>query len=64
MAMAKPMAMGIAVIATISPALKSWYTVLSQLSFVKSSHRESKKVKKSLSLPKGVVGNFGLLMGI
>jgi hypothetical protein len=62
MAIAKPMAIGIAVIATIKPALKSLYVTFNQLSLVKSSHRESKKVKNNLIRPIGVVGNFTLFI--
>jgi hypothetical protein len=61
-AIAKPIAIGIAVIATIKPALKSLYIIFIQFSLVKSSHRESKRVKNNLIRPKGVVGNFALFI--
>jgi hypothetical protein len=61
-AIAKPIAIGMAVIATIKPALKSLYTTFSQFSLVRSSHRESKKVKNNFIRPNGVVGNFALFI--
>ncbi|GAB3639523.1 hypothetical protein GCM10027423_01590 [Spirosoma arcticum] len=63
MAIANPMAMGMAVIATIRPALKSRYTTVAQFALVRSSQRESKKVKNNFSLPAGVVGNSVFLIG-
>jgi hypothetical protein len=50
--------------ATIKPALKSLYVTFIQFSLVKSSHRESKKVKNNFNRPNGVVGNFALFIYI